>query len=85
MPIMRGNSSEPHKIVEKTNQLWILYNHASITVLTGLGTINLFLFPKLKTPMKGKRFAMIEVIKEKSKWKLLVIKKRISEMFRRLE
>ena len=33
-----------------------------------------FLFPKLKTTMKGKRFAMIEEIKEKSK-QLLAIPK----------
>ena len=31
----------------------------------------LFLFPKLKTPDKGKRFATIEKIKEKSKQELL--------------
>ena len=34
-----------------------------------------FLFPKLKTPLKGKRFATIEEIREKSKQKLLVISK----------
>ena len=34
-----------------------------------------FLFPKLKTPMKGKRFATIGDIKEKSKQKLLAITK----------
>ena len=32
-----------------------------------------FLFPKLKTPMRGKRFATIEEIKEKSKQVLLAI------------
>ena len=35
----------------------------------------LFPFPKLKTPMKGKLFAPIEEIKEKSKQELLVIPK----------
>ena len=34
-----------------------------------------FLFPKLKTPIKGNDFAMIEKIKEKSKQKLLAIPK----------
>ena len=34
-----------------------------------------FLFPKLKAPMKGKRFATIVEIKEKSKQKLLAIPK----------
>ena len=34
-----------------------------------------FLFPKLKTPMKGKRFATTEEIKEKSKQRLLAIPK----------
>ena len=32
-----------------------------------LAPADFFLFPKLKTPMKGKRFATIEEIKEKSK------------------
>ncbi|KAA1414165.1 hypothetical protein F0U44_22385, partial [Nocardioides humilatus] len=32
-----------------------------------LAPADFFLFPKLKTPMKGKRFATIEAIKEKSK------------------
>ena len=40
-------------------------NRASTTILTGLGPSWLFFFPKLKTPMKGKRFATIEEIKEK--------------------
>ena len=35
----------------------------------------MFLFPKLKTPMKGKCFATIEKIKEKSKLDLLAIPK----------
>ena len=44
------------------------------------------LFPKLKTPMKGKCFAAIEKIKEKSKQKLLGdTKKGISEVFRGLQ
>ena len=34
-----------------------------------------FRFPKLKTPMKGKRFATIEEIKEKSKQELLALPK----------
>ena len=34
-----------------------------------------FFFSKLKAPMKGKRFATIEEIKEKSKQKLLAIPK----------
>ena len=49
-----------------------------------LTSADFFLFPKLKTPMKGKRFATIEGIKEKSKQNLLAIpkKKRVSEVFR---
>ena len=35
-----------------------------------LAPTDFFLFPKLKTPMKGKRFATIEEIKEKSTQKL---------------
>ena len=36
---------------------------------------NFFLFPKLKTPMIGKRFVTIEKIKEKSKQELKAIPK----------
>ena len=38
-----------------------------------LSPAHFFLFPKLKTPMKGKYFATIEEIKEESKQKLLAI------------
>lgn len=38
-----------------------------------LASADFFLFPKLKTPMKGKRFDTIEEIKEKSKQELLAI------------
>ena len=40
-----------------------------------LASADLFLFPKLKTPMKGKHFATIEKIKVKSKQVLLAIPK----------
>ena len=40
-----------------------------------LACANFCLFLKLKTPMKGKRFAAIEVIKEKSKQELLALPK----------
>ena len=40
-----------------------------------LASANFFLFPNLKTSMKGKRFPTIEEIKEKSKQKLLPIPK----------
>ena len=40
-----------------------------------LALADFFLFPKLKTPMKGKRFSTIEEIKEKSKQDLLKISK----------
>ena len=40
-----------------------------------LAPADFFLFPKLKTPMKGKRFATIEEIKGKLKEELLVIPK----------
>ena len=36
-----------------------------------------FLFPTLKSPTKGKRFAAIEEIKEKSKKELLAIPKSV--------
>ena len=40
-----------------------------------LAPADIFLFPKLKTPMKGKCFARIEEIKEKLKLELLAILK----------
>ena len=40
-----------------------------------LATADSFLFPKLKTPMKAKRFTMIEEINEKSKQELLAVSK----------
>ena len=40
-----------------------------------LASADFFLFPKLKTPMKVKRFATIEEIKVKSQQKLLAIPK----------
>ena len=45
------------------------------TYLPGLAPTDFFLFPKLKTPIKGKRFAAIEEITEKSKEKLLATPK----------
>ena len=52
-------------------------NHASNTTYsTDLAPADFFLFLTLKTSMKGKRFTMIEQIKEKSKQKLLAIPKR---------
>ena len=48
-----------------------------------LACANFFIFPKLKTPMKGKGFATIEQIKEKSKQELLAIpKKRLKSVSR---
>ena len=47
---------------------------------------NFFLFPKLKTSMKGKRFSTIEEIKEELKQQLLAIQKnRVSEEFQGLK
>ena len=40
-----------------------------------LGPADFFVFTKLKTPMRGKRFVTIEEIKEKSKQELLAILK----------
>ena len=41
------------------------HSHASTIVFTELGTLYFFFFSKLKTPMKGKRFAAIEGEKRK--------------------
>ena len=40
-----------------------------------LAPADLFLFPKLKTPMKAKSIATIKKIKEKNKQELLAIQK----------
>ena len=53
------------------NKIVIMYQPS---YSTDLAPANFFLFPKLKMPMKGKRFAKIEEIKEKSKQKLFVRK-----------
>ena len=55
-------------------------NHTRITVFTALGPADFFLFPVLKTPTKGKRFATIEEIKEKSKQELLAVAKSAFQM-----
>ena len=46
-----------------------------------LAPANFFLFPKVKILVKGKRFATIEKIKEKSK---IDTEKRVSELFWRI-
>ena len=43
--------------------------------LLDFGPADFFLFPKLKAPLKGKHFAMIEELKEKSKQELLAVTK----------
>ena len=51
-----------------------------------LAPADFFLFKQFKTPMKGKRFATVEEIKEKSKTGTVGdTKKRILEVFRGLE
>ena len=55
-------------------------NHASTIVSPDLAPADFFLSPKLKTPMKGKSFATIEEIKEKSKTELLAISKSVSRI-----
>ena len=47
-----------------------------------LAPCDFFLFPKLKKPMKGKRFATIDEIKSESKKELRPYRKRISEVIR---
>ena len=42
-----------------------------------LATTDFFLFPKLKSPMKGNRFAKIEEIKEKRNQEILALKKSV--------
>ena len=48
--------------------------------LPDLAPPDCFLFPKQKTPMKEKRFATIEEIKEKSKQELLARFRRVSRI-----
>ena len=65
-PIVRRNSLETHRIVEKPitpKPPWALVPAAFLV------------FPKLKTPITGKRFITIADIKEKSKQELLAVPK----------
>lgn len=48
--------------------------------LPDLAPTDFFLLKKLKTPIKGKRFATIEVVEEKSKQE--ETKKRVSEILK---
>ena len=50
-----------------------------------LALVDFFLFPKLKTPMKGERFVMIEEIKKIETEAVGDTKKSVSEEFRGLE
>ena len=68
--------------MHQDNQLVSEFLATNITIIMSqppyspdLSSADLFLFPKLKTPMKGKRFVTIEEIKEKSKQELLPISK----------
>ena len=90
-PIAQSNSSQTQRIVEKhgfctmiKHQLihhreFLAKNKTGImhqpSYSPGLGPAYFFLFPKLKTTFKGKRFATIEEMKEKSKQELLAILK----------
>ena len=49
--------------------VWSALNNRRITIreFTDTDTADFFLFPKLKTLMKGKRFATIKEMREKSK------------------
>ena len=63
----------------KTNHgLWFLVKNKTVIMpqpqySPDLASADFFLFPKLKTPLKGKHFATIEEIKERSKQELLAI------------
>ena len=83
MPIARNNSSERHRILEKQkhdntialtsmliSEFWV--KNKTIIMLQppyspDLAPAGFCLYPKLQTSMKGKHFATIEKIKEKSK------------------
>ena len=49
----------------------------SIALLPDLAPCDFFLFPELKKPMKGKRFATIDEIKSDSNKELMVIPKSV--------
>ena len=52
-------------------ELWTTFNDdTNLLIKLVTDDANFFLFPKLKTPMKGKYFATIEWVKEKSKQEL---------------
>ena len=73
MPFARSNSSEMHRIVE--NPIMVSFWPKMKPYSLDLTTADFFLFLKMKTPMKGKRFARIEEIKEKTKRELMAVPK----------
>ena len=67
------------RIIIRNTILKLCADCAKHKTVSDLAPVHFFLFPKLKTPTKGKRFATIEVIKEKSKPELLAIPKSASQ------
>ena len=59
-------------ILSKKNE-FLQKDHRSTTVFTGFGPMRLFLFPKLKLPLRGTRFDSIEAVKENSQRELKAI------------
>ena len=67
--------------IMKTHQLPHLCLCMSFWHSPDLVSADFLVFTKLRTPMKGKRFAMIEKTKEKSKQELLAIPKRAFQKY----
>ena len=70
-----------HQITQLMNEFLNKSKTVTMPQPPDLAPADFFFFPKLKTPMKGKRFATIEAIKEKSKQELLAIPKSTFQKF----
>ena len=81
----------PESMSQKWFENWKKRWHRSIisvimpkpSYFLDLALAAIFFFPKLKKPMKGKRFDVIEEIKDKSKQELLAIPESVSRDWRK--
>ena len=82
--ILHRDNAQDHTSILACEFLTKNKNSNNGPTIVSLGPADFFLFPKQKTPNKGKRFDTIEEIKEKSKQQEEVdTKKRVTAVFRR--
>ncbi|XP_060521942.1 uncharacterized protein LOC132699316 [Cylas formicarius] len=64
--ILHDDNAPAHSSLLVSLSNFFAKNKTPATIFTGYGPCDFFLFPKLKKPMKGRRFGIIEEIKKKS-------------------